>query len=208
MERSAPCATSSTTRSTRYRKPAHLRYKRGRRLARRSAPDEFRRAVEELSLGLRALGVEKGDRVAILSENRPEWAFADLATLCAAAVDVAHLRDPAAAPGALHPERQRGQGALRLQRRRRRARSQEIRAAGDAPAARDPHGRREPRRGHAVARRGARAGPRGAGAGPAGGAPARRRGAAGRPGHAHLHLGHHRRPQGRDAHRTTTSCRT
>ena len=50
--------------------------------------DQFRTAVEELSLGLRALGVEKGDRVAILSENRPEWAIADLATLTAAAVDV------------------------------------------------------------------------------------------------------------------------
>src|SRR5262249_49080058 len=49
--------------------------------------DEFRRAVEELSMGLRELGVEPGDRVAILSENRPEWAFADLATLTAAAVD-------------------------------------------------------------------------------------------------------------------------
>jgi long-chain acyl-CoA synthetase len=48
----------------------------------------FRQAVEELSLGLRALGVEPGDRVAILAENRPEWAFADLATLTAAAVDV------------------------------------------------------------------------------------------------------------------------
>src|SRR5213078_2889556 len=40
------------------------------------------------SLGLRALGVERGDRVAILSENRPEWAMADLASVCAAAVDV------------------------------------------------------------------------------------------------------------------------
>ena len=48
----------------------------------------FRQAVEELSLGLRALGVEPGDRVAILAENRPEWVFADLATLTAAAVDV------------------------------------------------------------------------------------------------------------------------
>src|SRR5262249_14714221 len=49
---------------------------------------DLRVAVEELSLGLRALGVEKGDRVAILSENRPEWAIADLATLCAGAADV------------------------------------------------------------------------------------------------------------------------
>src|SRR5688572_17851863 len=50
--------------------------------------EEFRRAVEELSMGLRVLGVDRGDKVAILSENRPEWVIADLATLCAAAVDV------------------------------------------------------------------------------------------------------------------------
>jgi long-chain acyl-CoA synthetase len=49
--------------------------------------DELRAAVEEISAGLRQLGVEKGDRVAIVSENRPEWAMADLATLCAGAVD-------------------------------------------------------------------------------------------------------------------------
>lgn len=39
-------------------------------------------------MGLRALGLEKGAKVAILSENRPEWAYADLAILTAAAVDV------------------------------------------------------------------------------------------------------------------------
>ena len=70
-----------------YRKPDHLKHKvegqwRG------ISSDEFRRAVEETSLGLRELGVEKGDRVALLSENRPEWAIVDLATLTAAAVDV------------------------------------------------------------------------------------------------------------------------
>jgi long-chain acyl-CoA synthetase len=70
-----------------YDKADHLRHKKdGAWRAISSA--EFRRAVEELSLGLRALGVEPGDRVAILSENRPEWAFADLATLALAAVDV------------------------------------------------------------------------------------------------------------------------
>ena len=70
-----------------YRKAEHLKYKRdGRWLA--ISSDEYRAAVEELSLGLRSLGIERGDRVAILSENRPEWAFADLATLCAGAVDV------------------------------------------------------------------------------------------------------------------------
>ncbi len=70
----------------RYKKPEHLRYKKDGAW-RGVSSDEFRRAVEELSMGLRALGVGKGDRVAILSENRPEWAFADLATLTAGAVD-------------------------------------------------------------------------------------------------------------------------
>jgi long-chain acyl-CoA synthetase len=68
-------------------KPDHLLYKKDGAW-RSISSAEFRRAVEELSLGLRALGLEPGDRVAILSENRPEWAFADLATLAAAAVDV------------------------------------------------------------------------------------------------------------------------
>jgi long-chain acyl-CoA synthetase len=70
-----------------YRKAEHLKSKVDGQW-RPWSSDEFRTAVEELSLGLRALGVEKGDRVAILSENRPEWAIADLATLAAGAVDV------------------------------------------------------------------------------------------------------------------------
>ena len=70
-----------------YRKPEHLKHKRDGAW-RAISSDELRAAVEEISMGLRGLGVEKGDRVAILSENRPEWAFADLATLCAGAVDV------------------------------------------------------------------------------------------------------------------------
>jgi len=49
---------------------------------------ETRRSVEELSEGLVALGIAPGDRVAILSENRPEWVFADYACLAARAVDV------------------------------------------------------------------------------------------------------------------------
>ena len=69
-----------------FRRPDHLRVKRGGQW-RDISSDEFRLAVEELSMGLRALGLDKGDRVSILSENRPEWAYADLATLCAGAVD-------------------------------------------------------------------------------------------------------------------------
>jgi long-chain acyl-CoA synthetase len=44
--------------------------------------------VRHLSLGLRALGVSPGERVAILSENRPEWAIADYACLAARCADV------------------------------------------------------------------------------------------------------------------------
>lgn len=44
--------------------------------------------IRDLSLGLGGLGVEAGARVAILSESRPEWVIADLATLTAGAVTV------------------------------------------------------------------------------------------------------------------------
>ena len=70
-----------------YDKPAHLKYKRDGNW-REISSAAFRAAVEELSLGLRQLGLEPGDRVALLSENRPEWAFADLASLAAGAVVV------------------------------------------------------------------------------------------------------------------------
>ena len=44
--------------------------------------------VEDLALGLRELGVSKGDRVALLSENRYEWPVTDLAILGLGAVTV------------------------------------------------------------------------------------------------------------------------
>ncbi|MFN8586775.1 MAG: long-chain fatty acid--CoA ligase [Candidatus Eisenbacteria bacterium] len=44
--------------------------------------------VESLGLGLVSLGVGRGDRVALLSENRYEWAVSDLATLGIGAVTV------------------------------------------------------------------------------------------------------------------------
>ena len=70
-----------------HRKPEHLLYRKDGRWNGISS-EEFRAAVEEISMGLRGLGVQKGERAAILSENRPEWAFADLATLATGAADV------------------------------------------------------------------------------------------------------------------------
>jgi long-chain acyl-CoA synthetase len=49
---------------------------------------EMESTVRHFSTGLRVLGVKPGDRVAILSENRPEWALTDFATLAAAAISV------------------------------------------------------------------------------------------------------------------------
>jgi len=46
------------------------------------------KAVEKLANGLRELGVKKGDRVAVLSDNRPEWAVADFAIMALGAVTV------------------------------------------------------------------------------------------------------------------------
>jgi long-chain acyl-CoA synthetase len=46
------------------------------------------RRVRAVALGLSALGVRKGDRVALLSENRPDWSVTDLAILSLGAVNV------------------------------------------------------------------------------------------------------------------------
>ena len=64
-----------------------LRAKRGGRWEDFSYAD-VARAVESISKGLLSLGITAGDRVAILSENRPEWAFADFACLAVGAPDV------------------------------------------------------------------------------------------------------------------------
>ena len=68
-------------------RPTALKYKKGDRWADVSLA-EFRDTVRWFSTGLRSLGVKAGDRVAILSENRPEWAMGDFGILCAAAITV------------------------------------------------------------------------------------------------------------------------
>ncbi len=50
--------------------------------------EEALRRVKALRFGLRSLGVQPGDHVAILSENRLEWALSDLAGQCAGGITV------------------------------------------------------------------------------------------------------------------------
>jgi len=49
---------------------------------------EFVRRVRHIALGLADLGIQPQDRVALISENRPEWSIADLAILSVGAVTV------------------------------------------------------------------------------------------------------------------------
>ncbi len=68
-------------------RPAAMRFKKGDRWADVSVA-EFRDQVRWFSTGLRVLGVKPGDRVGILSENRPEWTIGDFGILTNAAVSV------------------------------------------------------------------------------------------------------------------------
>lgn len=49
---------------------------------------EYRRNVELFALGLASLGVKRGDRISIISENRPEWVVADMAMVSLGVVNV------------------------------------------------------------------------------------------------------------------------
>jgi long-chain acyl-CoA synthetase len=49
---------------------------------------EFGDGVKHLTLGLKALGFEGGQKLCILSENRPAWTMTDFATLCAGGLTV------------------------------------------------------------------------------------------------------------------------
>lgn len=48
----------------------------------------FAERVRHVALGLAARGIRRGDRVALLSENRPEWSIVDLAILSLGAINV------------------------------------------------------------------------------------------------------------------------
>ncbi len=50
--------------------------------------EEFADRVKCFSLGLRDLGLNAGDKLIILSENRPEWIISDIANLCLGGITV------------------------------------------------------------------------------------------------------------------------
>jgi long-chain acyl-CoA synthetase len=68
-------------------KPDALCFKTGNAWERISGNDAIER-VRRIALGLKSMGIGEGDRVAIISENRPEWSLTDLALLCLRAVNV------------------------------------------------------------------------------------------------------------------------
>jgi long-chain acyl-CoA synthetase len=71
----------------RFPKPALIRRCVGEGYHDFSSRDYFDQ-IRYLSFALPALGLERGDRAAIISESRPEWGIADLAIVTAGGVDV------------------------------------------------------------------------------------------------------------------------
>lgn len=70
-----------------HNRPDALNYKSGPNWIAISS-DEMLRRIRNIAAGLHSLGISSADRVAILSESRPEWTLADAACLFAGAIDV------------------------------------------------------------------------------------------------------------------------
>jgi len=71
----------------RFKKPDALQYRKGGAY-RPISHEEVVERVRRVARGLSSLGIRRGDRVAILSENRLEWAIADFACLTGGMADV------------------------------------------------------------------------------------------------------------------------
>lgn len=69
------------------RRPDTLNYKRDGRWCSISA-DELLKRARQIAGGFYSLGLRRGDRVAILSESRPEWTLTDAGCMFSGAIDV------------------------------------------------------------------------------------------------------------------------
>lgn len=91
----APAATDEPTTLTEvfeyvarvHNRPDTLNYKHDDRWIPISSADLLQRA-RWIAAGIYSLGIRRGDRVAILSESRPEWTLTDAGCLFAGAIDV------------------------------------------------------------------------------------------------------------------------
>ncbi len=73
--------------AAKHAKPDALNHKLGGEWINISA-ETFVERVRNVALGLAEFGIKPGDRIALLSENRPEWSIADLAILSLGAINV------------------------------------------------------------------------------------------------------------------------
>ena len=91
-ERGGPATASSVpglclNAALKHAKEDALNHKSGNEWINISAA-EFVDRVRHVALGLAEMGIKPGDRIALLSENRPEWSIADLAILSLGAINV------------------------------------------------------------------------------------------------------------------------
>ena len=70
-----------------HKRPDTLNYKSGGRWIAISS-DEMLERAKHIAAGLHAIGVRRGDRVALLSESRVEWTLTDAGSIFAGAIDV------------------------------------------------------------------------------------------------------------------------
>ena len=70
-----------------HKRPDTLNYKRGDRWVPISS-DEMLERAKRIAAGLHALGVSRGDRVALLSDSRAEWTLTDAGSIFAGTIDV------------------------------------------------------------------------------------------------------------------------
>lgn len=70
-----------------HKRPDTINYKKDGKWISISS-DELIARSRNIAAGLYSIGVRRGDRVALLSESRPEWTLSDAGCLCASAIDV------------------------------------------------------------------------------------------------------------------------